>query len=160
MYLLFIFSLSLLDSSQQLRRWLLSVSLGVVVDPPPEVLAGLLHGELGLPVQFGVGQSRVGSQIQDIAGSAGNDLVLQIATNDGAKCLDDLKDSAATAGTQVPGLDTRLVSAEVVEGDQVASSKVNNVNVVSDGGSVARGVVYRRKSLESVSRTIACGAVK
>lgn len=147
------FSSRLLDSSQQLRGRLLSVSLGVVADPPPEVLTGLLHGELSLPVQLGVGQSRVGSQIQDIAGSAGNDLVFQIAPNDSAECLDDLEDGAATARAQVPGLDTGLVGAKVVESDQVASGKIDNVNVVSDGGSVARGVVCRKNVLVSISRS-------
>lgn len=139
--LIYPFVLRLLDSSQQLRRRLLSVSLGVVADPPPEVLAGLLHGELSLPLELLVGQLGVGSQVQDVTRSAGNDLVLQVAADDVAKSLDDLKDGAASAGAQVPGLDTGLLGAEVVEGLQVASSKIHDVDVVSDGGSVAGGVV-------------------
>lgn len=151
--LIYPFVLRLLDSSQQLRRRLLSVSLGVVADPPPEVLAGLFHGELSLPLQLLVGQLGVGSQVQDITGSASNDLVLQVSADDVAESLDDLKDGATTAGTQVPGLDTGLLGAEIVEGLQVASSKIHNVNVVSDGGSVTGGVVCRiiRASREKTS---------
>lgn len=141
--LIYPFLLRLLDSSQQLRRRLLSVSLGVVADPSPKVLTSLLHGELSLPLQLLVGQLGVGSQVQDITGSASDDLVLQVAADDVAESLDDLEDGAASAGAQVPGLDTGLLGAEVVEGLQVASSKIHHVDVVSDGGSVAGGVVCR-----------------
>ncbi|KND92431.1 putative quinone oxidoreductase [Tolypocladium ophioglossoides CBS 100239] len=131
-----------LDRRQQLRRGLLSVALGVVVHPSPQVLAGLFHGELRLPLELLVGQRRVGSQVQHVALSAGNDLVLEVAANDGAERLDHLEDGAAAAGAQVPGLDAGLVLAEVVEGDEVALCQVDNVDVVADGSSVARGVVY------------------
>lgn len=119
----------------------MSVTLGVVADPFPKVVAGLLHGELGLPVELLVGEGRVGSEIENVSLSSRLDLVGEIAANDLAEGLDNLKDSASTAGTQVPRLDTGLVLAQVVKSDKVAAGKVDNVNVVSNGSTVARGVV-------------------
>lgn len=121
----------------------MSVTLGVVADPFPEVVAGLLHCELGLPAELLVGEGRVGSEVENVSLSSRFDLVGEIAANDLAEGLDNLKDSASTAGTQVPCLDTRLVLAQVVKSDKVAAGKVNNVNVVSNGSTVARGVVYQ-----------------
>lgn len=121
----------------------MSVTLGVVADPFPEVVAGLLHSELGLPVELLVGEGGVGSEIENVSLSSRADLVGEIAANDLAEGLDDLKDSASTAGTQVPCLDTGLVLTQVVKSDKVAAGKVNNVNVVSNGSTVARGVVYQ-----------------
>jgi hypothetical protein len=138
-----ILSLGRLDSLQKLGRGILAVTLGVVLNPSPEVIAGLLHGELGLPVELLVGEGRVGSKIENVSLSSGTDLVGKIATDDLAEGLDNLKDSAATSGTQVPCLDTGLVLAQVVEGHQVTAGKVDNVDVVSDGSAVARGVVYK-----------------
>jgi hypothetical protein len=121
----------------------LSVTLGVVADPFPEVIAGLLHGELGLPVELLIGEGGVGSEIEDISLSSRADLVGEITADDLAEGLDDLENGASTAGTQVPCLDTGLVLAEVVKRDKMAAGKVNNVNVVSNGSTVARGVVYQ-----------------
>ena len=108
-------------SVQQLRGRLLAVALRVVADPAPQVIASLLHGQLGLPLKLLVGQSRVGSQVKDIALAATYDFIWQIAADDFAESLDDLKNSAATSRAQVPGLDSRLLLAKVVEGNQVAA---------------------------------------
>ncbi|POR37440.1 Putative quinone oxidoreductase [Tolypocladium paradoxum] len=142
-----------LDGRQKLGRGLLSVALGVVVHPSPQVLAGLLHGELRLPLELLVGQRRVGRQVQHIALSAGNHLVLEVAANDGAERLDHLEDGAAAARAQVPRLDAGLVVAEVVEGDEVAPGQVDDVDVVADGSSVARGLtVAKDQQLLAVAR--------
>lgn len=119
----------------------MSVTLGVVLDPAPEVVTGLLHGELRLPVKLLVGQGGVRGKIEDIALSSGVDLVGEVTADDLAEGLDNLKHGAATAGTQVPGLDTGLVLAEVVESDEVTTGKIDNVDVVADGGAVSGGVV-------------------
>ncbi|KAJ6444934.1 LOW QUALITY PROTEIN: putative quinone oxidoreductase [Purpureocillium lavendulum] len=120
-----------LDRVQQLRRGVLAVALGVVVDPAPQVLARLLHGELRLPLELLVGQRRVGRQVQDVTRSARDHLVGQVAADDGAKGLDHLEHGAAAAGAQVPGLDARLVLAQVVEGDEVAPRQVDDVDSVA-----------------------------
>lgn len=117
------------------------VTLGVVLNPAPEVVASLLHGELRLPVELLVGQRGVRGKIEDIALSSGVDLVGEVTADDLAEGLDNLKDGAAAAGTQVPCLDTGLVLTEVVESDEVTAGKVDNVDVVADGGAVSGGVV-------------------
>lgn len=118
------------------------VALRVVTGPQPEVLAGLLEGALGLPAQLGVGARGVGRQVEDVTGAAGSHLVGQVAADGGGEGLDHLVDGAALAGTQVPGADTGVVVAEIVEGLQVAVGQVQDVDVVTDGGAVVRGVVY------------------
>jgi hypothetical protein len=122
----------------------LTVTLGVVLDPSPKIIAGFLHSELGLPVELLVGEGRVGSKIENVSLSSGTDLVGKVATNDLAEGVDNFKDGAATAGSQVPCLDTRLVLTEVVKGHQVTSGKVDDVDVVSNGSAVARGVVIAK----------------
>lgn len=134
--------LGCLDSIKQLRGRLLPITLGVVLDPAPEVVASLLHGKLRLPVELLVSQGGVGGKVKDITLSSGVNLVGEVTADDLAECLDDLKDGAATAGTQVPCLDAGLVLAEVVEGDEVTTGKIDNVDVVADGGAVSGGVVY------------------
>lgn len=89
-----------------------------------------------------MGTGRVGSQVQDVTGTAGSNLVGEVAADSGGESIDHLVDGAALAGTQVPGTDTGVVGAEVVEGLEVAVGKVEDVDVVTDGGSVARLVVY------------------
>src|SRR5687768_11367335 len=64
-----------LSGSQQLRRRLLTVTLRVVVHPPPQILTRLLHRQLRLPVELLVRKRRVGSQVEDIALSPGDYLV-------------------------------------------------------------------------------------
>lgn len=115
--------------------------MGVILDPSPEILAGLLHGEFGLPVEFLVGQSRVGGKIQDIPLSTSDNLILQVASDNGTESLDHLEYGAAAARAKVPGLDARLFFAQVVESDKVASSEVEDVDVIADGGAVGRLVV-------------------
>lgn len=107
----------------------------------PEVVAGFLHGELGLPLQLGVGEGRVGGEIEDVTLSSRGDLVGKITADNLAESLDDLEDGAASARAQVPGLDTGLLLAEVVQSDKMASGKVDDVDVVSNGGAVSGFVV-------------------
>ncbi len=146
MFQLFFFPISSLlglDRLDQLGGRLLSVSLGVVLDPPPEVGAGVFHAELRLPLQLLVGTRGVRREVEDIASSPGDDLVGQITARGGAEGLDDLEDGAAAAGAKVPLPHARLVLPEVVECDQVALREIENVDVVTDGGAVPRGVVLR-----------------
>lgn len=133
-----------LGSSQQLRWRLLAVPLGIVVHPPPQILASLFHRQLRLPVQLLIGKRRVRRKVENITLSPGYDLVGKITANDLAEGLDDLEDGAAAAGAQIPSLDAWLVLAEVVEGDKVALGEVENVDVVTNGGSVAGSVVWSK----------------
>lgn len=107
----------------------------------PEVLTGLLHGELGLPFQLGVGEGRVGGEVEDVTLSSRSDLIRKITTDNLAEGLDDLKDGAASARAQVPGLDAGLLLSEVVQSNEMASGKVDNVDVISNGGAVSGFVV-------------------
>ena len=132
---------SLLHISEELGRGVLAVALGVVRDPSPEVVAGLLHRELRLPLELLVRASGVGRQVQDVALPALLDLVGQVPADHLAEGLDDFEYRAPTAGAQVPLLDARLVLPQVVQGDQVAPGQVDDVDVVANGGAVARRVV-------------------
>lgn len=99
-----------------------------------------------------MGTGRVGSQIQDVTGTAGSNLVGEIAADSGRESIDHLVDGAALAGTQVPGTDTGVIGAEVVEGLEMTICKVEDVDVVTDGGSVARLVVCHLSAIESKYR--------
>ena len=134
-------TLGRLDIGEELRWWFLTVALRVVVDPSPQVLAGLLHGQLRLPVELLVGQRRVCREIEHIALSAAFHLVLQITTDDLAEGIDNLVDGASTARSQIPCLYARLLFAEVIEGEQVTLGKVDDVDVIADGGAIAGRVV-------------------
>lgn len=131
----------LLQLSQQLRRWLLTVALGVVLSPAPEILAGLLEGMLGGPAELGVGAGGVGSQVQDVTSAARGDFVGEVAADGSGEGLDHLVDGAALAGAQVPGAHAGVVLAQVVQGLEVAVCQVEDVDVVADGGAVVRLVV-------------------
>lgn len=49
----------------------MTVALGVVLGPAPEVLAGLLEGTLGLPAKLFVGASRVGGEVENVTSTRG-----------------------------------------------------------------------------------------
>jgi hypothetical protein len=119
----------------------LSVALGVIGHPPPQILARILHSELCLPVQFLVCLGRVGSQIQNITLPSWNHLVGHISTDDLAEGVDNLEDGAATAGPQVPSLDARLLLAEIVQSSKVTFGQINNVDVIANGGTVSGRVI-------------------
>lgn len=133
----------LLQRSQQLRRGLLAVALGVVLGPEPEILAGLLEGTGRSPAKLLGGTGSVGSQVEDVTGTAGSDLVGKVTADSGAESANHLVDGGALTGTQVPGADTGVVGAEVVEGLQVAVSEIEDVDVVTDGGAIVGVVVWR-----------------
>lgn len=133
--------LSSLELLQKFRRGLLSVSLGVVLGPPPEILARILERPLGLPAQLAVGAGRVGGEVEDVTGTAGRNHVGEIAADSGTKGLDHLEDSAALAGSEVPGAHAGVVLAEVVEGLEVAVGEVEDVDVVADSSAVVGGIV-------------------
>ena len=50
--------------------------------------------------------------------------------------MNHVEDGRAFASAEVPGADARVVVAEVVESDEVASREVEDVNVVADWGAV------------------------
>lgn len=131
----------LLQLRQQLSRRLLTVTLGVILGPAPEILAGLLEGVFGGPAELGVGAGRVGSQVEDVTGATRGNLVGEVAAHGGGEGLDHLVDGGALAGAEVPGADAGVVLAQVVQGLQVAVGQVEDVDVVADGGAVVRGVV-------------------
>ena len=136
-------SLLCLDRLDQLGGRILSVSLGVVLNPPPEVSAGIFHAELRLPLQLLVGTRGVRREVEDIASSPWDDLVSQLTARRAAEGLNYLEDGAAAAGAEVPLPHAGLVLPEVVECHQVAPREIENVDVVTDGGAVPRGVVLR-----------------
>ena len=142
----------LLQLSQQLRRRLLTVSLGVVLGPEPQVLAGVLEGALGSPAKLVVGAGGVGSQVQDVTVTAGSNLVGEVATNGGGKGADHLVDGAALAGTKVPGADTGVVCAQVVQSLEVTVGQIEDVDVVTDSGTVVGGVVCAVKLAQNLIR--------
>lgn len=132
----------LLQSSQQLGRGLLTVTLRVVLGPEPQILAGLLEGALGGPAKLAGSTVGVGSQVQDITGTAGGNLVREVTTDSSGEGTNHFVDGAALTGTQVPGTDTGVVGAKVVQSLQVTVSQVQNVDVITDGSAVVGVVVY------------------
>lgn len=132
----------LLQSIQECCWGILAITLRIVVDPPPQICAGILHLQLSLPVQLLVGQAGVGREVENVTLSTLNHIVLQIATDNGTECLDHLEHSATATRTQVPSLETGLACAQVVERSQVTLGKIAHVDVVADSGSVTRGVVF------------------
>lgn len=126
---------------QQLGRRLLAISLRVVPRPAPQILASLLESTLGLPPELSVRASRVGGEVEDVTFAAGSDLVGEIAANGSREGANHMVDGAALTGAKVPGADTGVIGAQVVEGLQVAIGKVEDVDVVANGGSVVRVVI-------------------
>mgnify|MGYP006976761522 CR=1 FL=1 len=129
------------ERSQQLGRRFLPVALRVVLDPAPQIRASILERASRLPLQLLIGQGGIGGQVQDVAVPPADNFIGEIAADNLAEGLDHFEDSAATAGTQVPGADTRLVLSQVVESGQVAVGKVEDVDVITNRSAVARGVV-------------------
>lgn len=125
-------------------RWLLPITLGVILGPAPEIGASILERQLCLPAELLGRSGGVARQIEDIAGSAPDDLVRQIAADSFAKRLDHFKDGGAAAGAEIPGAHTRVVGAQVVEGLEVALGQVEDVDVIADGGAVVGGVVVAK----------------
>lgn len=126
---------------QQLSRRLLPITLRVILGPPPQIVTGINQRPLRNPSQLLIGTGRVAGQVQHVPVTAGRDFVWEIAANGVAKCLHHLEDGASLAGSEVPCADTGLLLAEVVEGLQVAGCKVEDVDVIADGGSVVGFVV-------------------
>jgi hypothetical protein len=116
----------------KLLRWLLIITFRVIGGPLPEVGAGVFQGELGLPAELFVCKCRIGSKIENIARSAVDDLIRQLLAARLVESLDHIKDGGASASTQVPCLDARVVFTKVVEGDKMALSQVENVDVVTN----------------------------
>lgn len=96
---------------------------------------------LGGPAQLGVRTGGVGSEVENVTGTTRGNLVGKVTADGGGESLDHLVDGAALAGTEVPGADTGVVLAQVVQSLQVAVRQVEDVDVVADGGAVVRGVV-------------------
>jgi hypothetical protein len=105
------------------------------------MLTSLLEGTLRLPAELGVGAGGVGSEVKDITGTAGSNLVGLVLADSSGESTDHLVDGASLTGAQIPGADTGVVGAQVVEGLQVAVCQVQDVDVVTDGGAVVRGIV-------------------
>jgi hypothetical protein len=132
---------ALLERGHHLGGRVLSVALGVIGHPAPQVLAGVLHCQLRLPVQLLVCARGVRRQVENITLSPRHHIVGQVTAHNLAKGLDHLEDRAAPTRSQVPRLNAGLVLAQVVQSNQVALGKINNVNVVADGSAVSGRVV-------------------
>lgn len=89
--------LPLLNRLKQRRGGFLTIPLRIITNPPPQILAGVLERELGLPAQLLVGAGRVGSQVEHVAGSAFDDFVFERAADDLAEGVDHLEHGAAAA---------------------------------------------------------------
>lgn len=83
----------------------------------------------------------VGSEIKDVTSATGGNFVGLVLSDGVGEGTDHLVDGAALASAQIPGADTRVVGAEVFQGLDVAVRKIQDVDVIADGGAVVRGVV-------------------
>jgi len=83
----------------------------------------------------------VGGKVEHVSGAAADYLVCEFVADRFAECFDDFVDGGADLSTQVPCADTGLLVPEVVEREQVTLCKIENVDVVTDGGSVSAVVV-------------------
>lgn len=104
----------------------------------------MFESSLRAPAKLLVSPGGVGSQVQDVTSTTGSHFVGEVTADGGGEGIDHLVDSASLTGTQVPGTDTWVVGAEVVEGLQVTVGKVQNVDVVTDGGTVVGLVVFSK----------------
>lgn len=117
------------------------VSLRVVLRPEPEILARLFEGPLSLPAKLLISSGRIGSQVEHVTVTTGSNFVREIPADSSREGMDHLEDSASPAGSEVPGADTRVVSAEVVESFKVTIRQVKDVNIISDSRAVVGGVI-------------------
>lgn len=131
-----------LNRLDQSRRGILTISLRVIANPSPEILADILEGEFSLPAQLLIRAGGVRGQVQDIAGSLADDLVFQRVADDLAERVDHLEDGAAASGPQVPGSNAGLLLPEVVQSRQMALGEINDVDVVADRCAVSGFVVF------------------
>ena len=74
-----------------------------------------------------------------------DNLVGEVTANNLAEGLDHLEHCATTTGAEVPGLDTRLVLAEIVERGKVTAGKIEDVDVVANRSAILGGVVCGMK---------------
>lgn len=121
---------------------LLSVSLWIVLGPPPQIGAGIFECKLCFPAKLFVGAGRVGSQIENITSSSAYDFIGELAAHGIGEGVDHIVDGAALAGTQVPGTHAGMFGSEVVQGDEVTLGEIENVDVVANGRAVFGIVVY------------------
>lgn len=127
---------------QQFSGGVLAVTLRIVLRPPPQVIASIFQGTLSLPSQLIVCAGGIASEVKDIAITTANNLVWQVPTHGVAESFDHVEYSATFTGSKVPGADTRVLCAKVVEGLEMAGSKVENVDVVTNSGTIVGSIVY------------------
>jgi hypothetical protein len=138
----FTLRLELFQPLKQMLGRLLSVALRIILGPAPKVVARVFHRAFRLPAELLVGPRGVRGEIEDIAGPSLDDLVWQIAADRFGEGLDHLKDGRPAASAQIPGADTGLLGAEIVEGCKVALCEIQDVNIVADSRAVVGFVVY------------------
>lgn len=105
---------------------------------------------LGLPLELGVGQGRVGGQVKDVTVPAGANLVGQLPTDGLGKGLDHVIHGRALARSQVPGLGAGSLGVKVVERDNVTTGEIEDVDVVTNSRSVLGGVILIRVSVRGM----------
>jgi hypothetical protein len=131
-----------LDSINEFLRWLLSVTFWIILSPTPQILTSVFQGALSLPSELGVGQSRISSKVQYISITARSNLVREITANSMTKCFDHVEHRRAFTGPEIPGFDAGLLLSKIVERNQVTLGKIQYVDIVTDGSSNLRGIVY------------------
>ena len=109
--------IALLDSIKQLLRRLLPIPLRVIARPPPQILTSILQRTLRLPSQLLISQTRVGSEIEHVTVTAADHLVWWVLATGFTESLDHLEDGGTATSSEIVGLDTWCVLAEVVESD-------------------------------------------
>jgi len=129
-------SLFCLELVQQLLRRLLAVTLRVVLCPLPQVLTRLFQRLLRFPVELGISSRRVSSKVEHITRPALNNLIWQLPANSSTKSFDHLEDCRAFPCAEIPGPDTRMLFAEVIERDEMASCQVIDVDIISDRSAI------------------------
>jgi len=125
-----------------LRRRL-PIPIRVILRPLPQTLTLIRQRPRRLPAQLLLRPVHLCREVKHVTGTALDDLVGEFAANGFVEGGYHFEDGGAHTGAEVPGAHAGMHGPEVVEGCQVASREVFDVEVVADGGAVFGVVVCR-----------------
>lgn len=127
---------------EQLLRRLLAITLRVVLGPLPQIDTRVLERLLRLPSKLVIGTLCLCCKVEHVTSTTPDNVVFELFATGGLESVNHIIHGRASAGAQVPRAHTGLLVANIVEGDQVTTRKVMDVQVVPDSGTVLGIVVW------------------
>ena len=114
--------------------------------PAPGIGAHIGKRLLGGPVKFPLGFRGIGKTLGNITGAAGGKLIRDRAAGGSSKSGDNFQNADSFAGTEVVD-DQAGIGGQFVDGFDMADGQVDDMDIVTDAGTVGGGVVVT-KNLE------------